>query len=88
MASDHPVWIVFSSGTTGLPKPIVHSHVGVLVEHLKLMTLHMDLGPGSVMFFYSTTGWMMWNLLVAALMTGASAVLYDGSPMHGGPECL
>ena len=88
VASDHPVWIVFSSGTTGLPKPIVHSHVGVLVEHLKLMTLHMDLGPGSVMFFYSTTGWMMWNLLVAALMTGASAVLYDGSPMHGGPECL
>lgn len=88
VASDHPVWIVFSSGTTGLPKPIVHSHVGVLVEHLKLMTLHMDLGPGSVMFFYSTTGWMMWNLLVAALMTGAAAVLYDGSPMHGGPECL
>ncbi|MBS0294198.1 MAG: acetoacetate--CoA ligase [Proteobacteria bacterium] len=88
VASDHPVWIVFSSGTTGLPKPIVHSHVGVLVEHLKLMTLNMDLGPGSVMFFYSTTGWMMWNLLVAALMTGAAAVLYDGSPMHGGPECL
>ncbi len=88
VASDHPVWIVFSSGTTGQPKPIVHSHVGVLVEHLKLMALHMDLGPGSVMFFYSTTGWMMWNLLVAALMTGASAVLYDGSPMHGGPECL
>ncbi|WP_198971942.1 acetoacetate--CoA ligase [Xylophilus sp. ASV27] len=88
VASDHPVWIVFSSGTTGLPKPIVHSHVGVLVEHFKLMTLHMDLGPGSVMFFYSTTGWMMWNLLVAALMTGASAVLYDGDPMHGGPECL
>lgn len=88
VASDQAVWIVFSSGTTGLPKPIVHSHVGVLMEHLKLMTLHMDLGPGSVMFFYSTTGWMMWNLLVAALMTGASAVLYDGSPMHGGPECL
>ena len=88
VASDHPVWIVFSSGTTGLPKPIVHSHVGVLVEHLKVMTLHYDLGPGSVMFFYSTTGWMMWNLLVAALMAGASAVLYDGSPMHGGPECL
>ena len=88
VASDHPVWIVFSSGTTGLPKPIVHSHVGVLIEHLKLMTLHMDLGPGDVMFFYSTTGWMMWNLLVASLMTGASAVLYDGSPMHGGPQCL
>lgn len=88
VGSEHPLWIVFSSGTTGLPKAIVHSHVGVLVEHLKLMTLHLDLGPGAVMFFYSTTGWMMWNLLVASLMTGASAVLYDGSPMHGGPECL
>jgi len=88
VAADHPLWIVFSSGTTGLPKPIVHSHVGVLVEHLKLMHLHMDLHAGDVMFFYSTTGWMMWNLLVAALMTGASAVLYDGSPLHGGPECL
>lgn len=88
VASGHPLWVVFSSGTTGLPKPIVHSHVGVLVEHLKLMHLHIDLGPGSSMFFYSTTGWMMWNLLVAALMTGASSVLYDGSPLHGGPECL
>jgi len=88
VGAGHPLWIVFSSGTTGLPKPIVHSHVGVLVEHLKLMHLHMDLHAGDVMFFYSTTGWMMWNLLVAALMTGASAVLYDGSPLHGGPECL
>lgn len=88
VASGHPLWVVFSSGTTGLPKPIVHSHVGVLVEHLKLMHLHMDLRPGAVMFFHSTTGWMMWNLLVASLMTGASAVLYDGSPMHEGPECL
>ncbi|WP_334034575.1 acetoacetate--CoA ligase [Burkholderia cepacia] len=85
---DHPLWIVFSSGTTGLPKAIVHSHVGILVEHLKLMHLHMDLRAGDVMFFYSTTGWMMWNLLVASLMTGAAAVLYDGSPMHGGPGCL
>lgn len=84
----HPLWIVFSSGTTGLPKPIVHGHTGVLVEHLKLMHLHMDLRAGDVMFFYSTTGWMMWNLLVAALMTGAAAVLYDGSPVHGGPGCL
>ncbi|AFQ49935.1 acetoacetate--CoA ligase [Burkholderia cepacia] len=85
---EHPLWIVFSSGTTGLPKAIVHSHVGVLVEHLKLMHLHMDLHAGDVMFFYSTTGWMMWNLLVASLMTGAAAVLYDGSPVHGGPACL
>lgn len=77
---DHPIWIVFSSGTTGLPKAIVHSHVGVLLEHLKLMHFHLDLKPGSTMFFYSTTGWMMWNLLVAALLTGSSVVLYDGNP--------
>lgn len=88
VGAGHPLWIVFSSGTTGLPKAIVHSHMGVLIEHLKVMHLHLDLRPGDVMFFYSTTGWMMWNLLVAALLTGASAVLYDGSPMHGGPECL
>ena len=87
VGADHPLWIVFSSGTTGLPKAIVHSHAGILAEHLKLMHLHLDLHPGDVMFFYSTTGWMMWNLLVASLLTGASAVLYDGSPMHGGPEC-
>lgn len=88
VGAGHPLWIVFSSGTTGLPKAIVHSHVGVLIEHLKIIHLHVDLRPGDVMFFYSTTGWMMWNLLVAALLTGASAVLYDGSPMHGGPACL
>ncbi|EIT70678.1 MULTISPECIES: acetoacetate--CoA ligase [Hydrocarboniphaga] len=85
---DHPIWVVFSSGTTGLPKAIVHSHVGVLLEHLKLMHFHINLKPGSVMFFYTTTGWMMWNLLLAALLTGASAVLYDGSPMHPGPDFL
>jgi acetoacetyl-CoA synthetase len=77
---DHPLWIVFSSGTTGLPKAIVHSHVGVLIEHLKLMHFHLGLKPDSVMFFYSTTGWMMWNLLLAALLTGAGIVLYDGNP--------
>jgi acetoacetyl-CoA synthetase len=79
---DHPLWIVFSSGTTGLPKAIVHSHVGVLLEHLKLMHFHLNMGPQSVMFFYSTTGWMMWNLLLAALITGAAAVLYDGNPAY------
>ncbi len=85
---DHPVWIVFSSGTTGLPKPIVHSHVGVLLEHLKLMHFHINLGPQSTMFFYSTTGWMMWNILLASLLTGSSAVLYDGNPVYPGPELL
>jgi acetoacetyl-CoA synthetase len=85
---DHPVWIVFSSGTTGLPKPIVHSHVGVLLEHLKLMHFHINLGPQSVMFFYSTTGWMMWNILLAALLSGSAAVLYDGSPVHPAADLL
>lgn len=85
---DHPLWVLFSSGTTGLPKAIVHSHVGVLVEHLKLMSFHLDLKPGSTMFFHSTTGWMMWNLVIATLLTGASAVLYDGSPFHPEPDHL
>lgn len=84
----HPIWVVFSSGTTGLPKAIVHSHVGVLVEHLKLMHFHLNLRPGSVMFFYTTTGWMMWNLLVAALLTGAASVLYEGSAVHPSPDTL
>ena len=88
VAYDHPLWVMFSSGTTGLPKAIVHSHVGVLVEHLKLTHFHMDLKPDSVMFFYSTTGWMMWNALLASLLTGATAVLYDGSPVHPGPDIL
>jgi acetoacetyl-CoA synthetase len=85
---DHPLWIVFSSGTTGLPKAIVHSHVGVLIEHLKLMHFHLGLKPESVMFFYSTTGWMMWNLLLAALLTGAGIVLYDGNPAYPNLDLL
>lgn len=88
VACDHPLWVVFSSGTTGLPKPIVHSHVGVLLEHLKLMHFHLNLKPGSVMFFYSTTGWMMWNILLASLLTGAAAVLYDGNPAYPAPDLL
>jgi acetoacetyl-CoA synthetase len=88
VACDHPLWVVFSSGTTGLPKPIVHSHVGILVEHLKVMHFHLNLRPGATMFFYSTTGWMMWNLLLATLLTGAAAVLYDGSPSHPRPDRL
>jgi acetoacetyl-CoA synthetase len=82
VAYDHPLWILFSSGTTGLPKPIVHGHLGMLLEHLKLLHLHLNLRPDSVMLFYSTTGWMMWNVLVSALLSGSAAVLSDGSPMH------
>jgi acetoacetyl-CoA synthetase len=84
----HPLWILFSSGTTGLPKAIVHSHGGILIEQLKLQTLHMDLRPGDRMLFFTTTGWMMWNFLVSSLLLGVCPVLYDGSPTYPGPETL
>lgn len=82
VAHDHPLWILFSSGTTGLPKAIVHSHVGALMEMIKVMTFHMNLKPGDTSFFYTTTGWVMFNLQVAMLLTGCAGVLYDGNPAY------
>lgn len=79
---DHPLWVLYSSGTTGLPKPIVHGHGGVLVEHLKSLGLHFDLRPGDRFFWYTSTSWIMWNILVAGLLHGATIVLYDGSPAY------
>jgi acetoacetyl-CoA synthetase len=85
---DHPLWILFSSGTTGLPKPIMHGHGGILLEQLKLQHLHLDLRAGDRMFFYTTTGWMMWNFLVSSLLLGVCPVLFDGSPAHPAPDVL
>jgi acetoacetyl-CoA synthetase len=85
---DHPLWTLFSSGTTGLPKPIVHGHGGILLENLKNATFHFDLHPGDRVFFYTTSGWMLWNFITSTPLTGAVPVLYDGHPAYPTPDAL